>query len=113
MARGRRTDPMKAALVMVLADMGFEPGMIAELAKLPRGTVNNITLGNDPWSEAPENELIERIKARLIQAIDSTPYDLGMAAIAKLDEKIKTASIPELISIAAGLSGIGKGDIQR
>ena len=111
MARGKRTDPTIAALVMVMADVGFEPGMIAELAGVPRGTVNDIILGNGPWSEAPENELIERTKVRLIQAIDGAAYDLGMTAIAKLNEKIKTASIPELLSIAGAM--IAKGDAQR
>ena len=111
MARGKRTDPTVAVLVMVMADMGFETGMIAELAGVPRGTVNDIIQRKGPWSEAPENELIERTKARVIQAIDGAAYDLGMAVLAKLDEKIKTASFPELMSILG--ASMVKGDMQR
>ena len=107
MARGKRTDPTKAVLVMVMADMGFDPGMIAEIAGVARATVNDIILGNGPWSETGENELLERTRVRLIQAIDCAAYDLGMTAIAKLDEKIKTASFPELITIAGAMIRIG------
>ena len=111
MARGKRTDPAVAALVMVMADLGFEPGMIAELAGLPRGTVNDIILGNGPWSTIPENELTERTRIRVIQTIDSVAYGLGMKVLAKINEKTKTASIPELLSIAGAM--IGEGDIGR
>jgi|SRR3990172_11565621 len=111
MARGKRTDPAVAVLVMVMADMGFEPGSIAELAGVPRGTVNDIILGKGPWSTTPENELIERTRVRLIQAIDSVAFDLGMTVIAKLNEKIKAASFPELLSILDAL--ILKGEIGR
>ena len=74
---------------MVMADLGFEPGMIAELTGVPRGTVNDIILGNGPWSTTPENELTERTRVRLIQAIDSVAYGLGMKALAKINEKTK------------------------
>ena len=111
MARGKRTDPAVAVLVVVMADMGFEPGMIAELAGVPRGTVNDIILGNGPWSTTPENELTERTRVRVFEAIDSVAYDLGMKVLAKINEKTKTASIPELLSIAGAM--IGKGDSGR
>src|SRR3990172_3335703 len=111
MARGKRTDPAVAVLVMVMADMGFESGMIAELAGVPRGTVNDIILGNGPWSTRPENELTERTRIRLIEAIDSVAFSLGMKVLAKINEKTKTASIPELLSIAGAMIGIG--DIER
>ena len=113
MARGKLTDPTVAVLVMVMAELGFEPGMIAELAGLPRGTVNDIILGNGPWSTTPETELIERTRVRLIEAIDSVAYCLGMKVLAKINEKTKTASIPELLSITGAMIEIGKGDIAR
>jgi len=111
MSRGKRTDPAVAVLVTVMADMGFEPGMIGELTGVPRGTVNDIIFGNGPWSTPPENELTERTRVRLIQAIDSVAYGLGMKVLAKINEKTKTASIPELLLIAGAM--IGKGDIER
>ena len=113
MARGKPTDPAVAVLVMVMSDMGFEPGMIAELAGVARGTVNDIILGNGPWSMPAESELIERTRIGLIEAIDSVAYGLGMKVLAKINEKTKTASIPELLSIAGAMIGIGKGDIER
>jgi hypothetical protein len=113
MARGKRTDPAVAVLVMVMADMGFEPGMIAELAGVPRGTVNDIILGNGPWSTMPKNELTARTRVRVLEAIDSVAYGLGMKVLAKINEKTKTASIPELLSIAGAMMEIGKGDIKR
>ena len=113
MSRGKRTDPAVAVLVTVMAELGFEPGMIAELAGVPRGTVNDIILGNGPWSTTPESELTERTRLRVIQLIDSAAHDLGMKVLAKINEKTKTASIPELLSIAGAMIGIGKGDIGR
>ena len=111
MARGKRTDPTVAVLVMVMADMGFEPGMIAGLAGVPKGTVNDIILGNGPWSSTPDSELMERTRSQLIQVIDSVAYSLGMKVLAKINEKTKTASIPELLSIAGAMIMVGKGDI--
>ena len=49
----------------------------------------------------------------MIEAIDSMAYGLGMKALARINEKTKTASIPELLSIAGATIGIGKGDIGR
>ena len=111
MARGKPTDPAVAVLVMVMADLGFDPAMIAELAAVPRGTVNDIILGNGPWSTTPESELTERTRIRVIQLIDSAAHDLGMKVLAKINEKTKTASIPELLSIAGAM--IGRGDLGR
>ena len=111
MSRGKRTDPAVAVLVMVMADVGFEPGMIAELAGVARGTVNDIVLGNGPWSTTPETELTERTRIRLIEAIDSVAYGLGMKVLAKINDKIKAASFPELMSIAGAMIRIG--DIER
>ena len=113
MSRGKRTDPAVAVLVTVMAELGFEPGLIAELAGVPRGTVNDIILGNGPWNTTPENELTERTRIRLIEAIDSVAYGLGMKVLAKINEKTKTASIPELLSIAGAMIEVGKGDIER
>lgn len=113
MSRGKRTDPAVAVLVMVMAELGFEPGMIAELAGVPRGTVNDIIFGNGPWSTTPETELMERTRIRVIQAIDSVAYGLGMKVLAKINEKTQTSSIPELLSIAGAMMEIGKGDIER
>jgi len=98
---------------MVMADVGFEPGMIAELAGVARGTVNDIILGNGPWSTTAESELTERTRVRVIQTIDSVAYGLGMKVLAKINEKTKTASVPELLSIAGAMIEIGKGDIER
>jgi len=113
MSRGKRTDPAVAVLVVVMADMGFEPGMIAELAGVPRGTVNDIIFGNGPWSATPESELTERTRLRVIQTIDSAAYGLGMKVLAKINEKTKTASVPELLSIAGAMIEVGKGDSER
>lgn len=113
MSRGKRTDPAVAVLVMVMADLGFDPAMITELTGVPRGTVNDIVLGNGPWSTTPETELTERTRIRVLQVIDSAAHDLGMKVLAKINEKTKTASIPELLSIAGAMIGIGKGDIER
>jgi hypothetical protein len=113
MSRGKRTDPAVAVLVMVMADLGFEPGMIAELAGVARGTVNDIILGSGPWSTTPESELTERTRIRVIQLIDSAAHDLGMKVLAKINEKTKTASVPELLSIAGAMIEIGKGDTER
>jgi len=113
MARGKPTDPAVAVLVMVMADLGFDPAMIAELTGVPRGTVNDIILGNGPWSTTPENELTERTRIRVIEAIDSVAFSLGMKVLAKINEKTKTASIPELLSIAGAMIQVGKGDIER
>ncbi len=54
MARGKRTDPAVAVLVTVMSDLGFEPRMIAELAGVPRGTVNDIIFRNGPSSTTPD-----------------------------------------------------------
>ena len=113
MARGKPTDPAVAVLVMVMADLGFDPAMIAELTGVPRGTVNDIILGNGPWSTTPENELTERTRIRVIQLTDSAAHDLGMKVLAKINEKTKTASIPELLSIAGAMIEVGKGDTER
>ena len=55
MARGRRTDPTAAVLTKVMHEMGFPPAWIAELAQLPRKTVDDIVRGRGPWAEMPRS----------------------------------------------------------
>jgi predicted transcriptional regulator len=62
MARGKQTDPTAAVLAKVMHEMGFPPAWIAELAQIPRKTVDDIIKGNGPWAEMPRNELHDRIR---------------------------------------------------
>jgi len=108
MARGKRTDPTVAVLVMVMFDMGFEPGMIAELAGVPRGTVNDIIVGNGPWSETPPSELFETTKVRIRNAIEDAAAALAIRILARLEEKIEKASLMESLSIWDALTAKGR-----
>ena len=45
------------------------------------------------------NEFNELTRQRLIRVIDECAYDLGMKAMAKLEERMKTASFTELLGI--------------
>lgn len=99
MARGRRTDPTAAVLAGVMHEMGFEVTLISQITGLPRGTVGDIAHGHGPWNQMPHNELFEITRLRLIKAIDDSVYDLGMKAMAKLEERMKTASFTELMGI--------------
>jgi len=111
MARGKRTDPTAAILAKVMHEMGFEVGLIATASGLPRGTVNDIIRGHGPWRQVPRSELYELTKLRLIKAIDDCVYDFGMKAMAKLEEKMKTASFMELINFAG--VALNKGEAWR
>jgi hypothetical protein len=107
MARGKRTDPAHAALVKVMAEMGFEPGTIAEITRLPRATVKDIIRGHGPWRELPDNELTKRTRERVRGAIESAAENLAMKVVARLKEKIKNASFMESLRILEALMGIG------
>jgi hypothetical protein len=111
MARGRRTDPAAAVLAKVLHEMGFELRLISTASGLPRGTVKDIIEGNGPWRHVPRNELFEITRLRLLRAIDESLYDLGMEAIAKLEERMKTASFTELLGIVD--VALNRGDTWR
>lgn len=111
LARGKRTDPTAAVLAKVMWEMGFEPGLIAKVAGLPRGTVKDIIQGNGPWRQMPRSELYELTRLRLIRVIDEYVYDFGMKAMAKLEEKMKTASFMELINFAG--VALNRGDTLR
>jgi len=106
-ARGKRTDPAAAVLVRVMHEMGFEPGMIAEVAGLARGTVNDIIRGHGPWRQMPDNELLETTRLRLRATIENTADSLAIQAIARLEEKIKSASVTEALSICEVMARIG------
>ena len=107
MARGKRTDPLAAVLAKVMAEMGFETGLISEVAKLPKTTVTDITGGNGRWREMPQKELFEITRLRVRVAIERVADDLAMQAITRLEEKIKRASLIETCSILNALSRIG------
>lgn len=111
MPRGKRTDPTVAILVKVIAEVGFTLGLIAHTSGLPNETVRDILQGRKPWDQMPRNELYELTRVRLIQVIDSVACDLGMKAIARLEEKLRTASYSELISYLA--VGLNRGDTAR
>jgi hypothetical protein len=100
MARGKRTDPIQAELVRVLAEMGFEPGLISSMTGIARGTVRDIAERKGRWAAIQHNELTAKIRAQVIEVIDTLVYGLAMKAMAKLDERMKTASFLELMSTA-------------
>jgi hypothetical protein len=47
----------------------------------------------------PQTELFKTTRLRLLRAIDESLYDLGMKAMAKLEERMKSASFTELLGI--------------
>lgn len=107
MARGKRTDPTAAVLAKVMAEMGFEPGLIAKVTRLARGTVNDIIRGHGVWSQIPQGELFETTRLRVRAAIENAADDLAMKAIAGLEEKIKRASLMESLNILEVMARIG------
>jgi hypothetical protein len=102
MARGKRTNPLQAVLVNVLAEMGGDPALISHVTGVPRGTVRGIIEVKGTWSPIPNIELTARIRLKVIETIDSVAYGLALKAVAKLNEKMKTASYLELISTTKG-----------
>ena len=90
---------MAAVLAKVMHEMGFEPGMIAEITRLPRGTVTDIIRGNGPWRDTPQNELVETTRLRVRRAIENASDSLAMKAMARLDEKLSNASFMESLAI--------------
>jgi hypothetical protein len=118
MPRGRRTNLVQAVLARVLAEMGFEPWEIASLTGLPRRTVTDIAHGKGTWSATtgPENELVDIIRLRVIETIDSVAYGLALKAMAKLNQRMDTASSLELINYAGRLGAFAarrSGELQR
>jgi len=99
MARGKRTDPTAAILVTVMHQMGFTLELITTASGLPRGTVKDIIQGNGPWGQMAYNEFYKLTRQRLIRVIDEGAYELGMNAMARLRERMKTASFTELMGI--------------
>ena len=103
MARGRRTDPTIGVLAMVLSEMGFEPGLIAALADLPRGTVNDIIMQNGPWYELTETELYRTTRQQVIKKINEMADCLAMKILAKVNQRIEKADSFECLRIAESL----------
>lgn len=99
MARGKRTDPAAAVLAKVMHQMGFEVRLICTASGLPRATVKDITEGNGSWRQMPDTDLFQITRVRLLRMLDESLYELGMDAIARLEQKMKTASFNELIGI--------------
>ena len=111
MARGKRTDPTAAVLAKVMHEMGFELWLIITASGLPRGTVKDIIHGNGAWRRMAHNEFYELTRLRLIRVIDESLYDLGMKAMGKLEERMKTASFKELLGIVD--VALNRGDTWR
>jgi len=45
------------------------------------------------------NEFYELARQRVIRVVDESAYDLSMKAMAKLEERMKTASFTELVAM--------------
>jgi len=82
-----------------MGDMGFQVGLISQVADLPRQTVNDIVQGRGIWREMPRNELYATLRERLITDLEKYAGTLAMQAMSKMEEKIKTGSYMELIGI--------------
>ena len=102
---------MAAILVTVMHQMGFNLELITTASGLPRGTVKDIIQGNGPWGQMAYNEFYKVTRQRLIRAIDEGAYELGMNAMAKLEERMKTASFTELLGIVD--VALNRGDTWR
>ena len=103
MARGKRTDPTRATLALVLFEMGFEPGMVAELTELSRSTVTDVLQGNGPWCMLDETEVYQITRQRVVQKIGEAGDSLGMAVLAKLDAKAKTGTFTDCVQVLQAL----------
>ena len=99
MARGKQTDPTRAVLAKVMAEMGFESGLIAEVTGLASSTVSDIARGHGVWGEFPRTEVFEITRRRVQAVLENAAFNLATEAMARLEVKIKTASFMELVSI--------------
>ena len=106
MARGRRTDPTSAVLAKVMHEMGFPAALIAELAQLPRKTVDDIIRGRGPWYQMPRNELYDRTREQLKVLIEQVAYNSAMRVLERLQAKIDNASYTEIMSTMSVLTNI-------
>jgi len=106
MARGRQTDPTSAVLAKVMHEIGFPAALIAELAQLPRKTVDDIIRGRGPWGEMQRNELYDTIREQLKVFIEQVAYNSAMKAMERLHAKIDQASYAETISTLSVLTNI-------
>ena len=106
MARGRQTDPTSAVLAKAMHEMGFPAALIAELAQLPRKTVDDIIRGRGPWAEMPRNELYDSTREQLKVLIEQVAYNSAMKAMERLHAKIDQASYAEIISTMSMLTTI-------
>ena len=106
MARGRRTDPTSAVLAKVMHEMGFPPGWIAELAQIPRKTVDDIIKGNGPWSQMSRNELYDKTREQLRVLIEQMVYVMATKVMERLHAKMDNATYTEIISTMSVLTNI-------
>lgn len=93
-------------MAKIMHEMGFPAAWIAELAQIPRKTVDDIIKGNGPWAEMPRNELHDRITAQLRILIEQVAYSMAVKVMERLQAKIDKASYMETLQTADVLSRI-------
>lgn len=86
--------------------MGFPPVWIAELAQIPRKTVDDIINGRGPWAEMPRNELYDRTREQLKVLIEQIAYSSANKVMERLQAKIDKASYMEIVSTMSALADI-------
>jgi hypothetical protein len=87
-------------------EMGFPPGLIAELSQIPRKTVGDIIRGRGPWAQMPRNELHDTIREQLRVLIEEMSCSMAFKVMERLKAKIENASYTEIISTMNVLTNI-------
>ena len=102
MARGRRTDLPRAALVMEMGKTeGRSENEISRLTGIPAGTIRGILAKAHGWAEIAEEEIFKRHRVEQSRALEQANRSLAARALETAEGKIDQASFSQLTFAAA------------
>lgn len=109
MARGKQTHPLKAAIVIALAELDFQATLIGELTGIPQRTAAEIVGRKGVWKDynTDSNEVLDVARRRIRKALEANALGLAAEVLKRLEDKIPTANYWEALGILEALSKFG------
>jgi len=103
MARGRRSDKIKAATALELSEkLGHSERQIAREVGLPASTVHTILSKANGWGEIADEPVFRQHRAQQNKALEQAARSIAAKAMAKAEGKIDEAGFYHL-TLGAGI----------
>jgi len=106
----KRTDIIRANMMVTLAEIGFGVAYIAKILEVPVGTVHAILKGSNGWARLLALPAAVDLRANQKKVIDDASTRLAVLAMKRIEKHLPKAMLEEAATVLRVMLNLGGGE---